>query len=86
MIRQKDVADKLIQYLCHKITLAQLIDWAENAMMDAEFDDTDFITIRDVISRVGLADVKAFGLTWEDCEEFLTRLGYRVKIQFSKVA
>ena len=34
----------------------------------------------DVVARLGLADVRAFGLTWEDCEAFLSRLGYRAKI------
>jgi hypothetical protein len=24
--------------------------------------------------------VRAFGITWEDCEDFLSRLGYRVSI------
>ncbi len=86
MIKRKDVAGKLIEYLCHKITLAQLVNWAEKAMMDAELNTGDLITIRDIVSRIGLADVKAFGLTWEDCEEFLSRLGYQVDIRFSKVA
>ncbi len=33
-----------------------------------------------IAGRIGLADVRAFGLTWEDCEGFLSRLGYRAKI------
>jgi hypothetical protein len=49
-------------------------------MMEADFEERDFEALRDIVSRVGLADVRAFGLTWEDCEDFLSRLGYRVSI------
>jgi len=33
------------------------------------------------VSRLGVADVKAFGLTWEDCEQFLKQLGYSVRVE-----
>ena len=36
--------------------------------------------IREIISRLGLADVRVFGITWEDCEKFLNRLGYQSKV------
>ncbi len=49
-------------------------------MMDDEFDDRDLDTIRDITSRLGLADVREFGLAWEDCEAYLSRLGYRAKV------
>lgn len=49
-------------------------------MMDEEFDDRDFDTIREITGRLGLADVREFGLTWEDCEGYLSRLGYRAKV------
>jgi hypothetical protein len=37
--------------------------------------------IRDVVARLGLADVRAFGLTWEDCEQFFNQLGYAARIE-----
>ena len=73
-------AQKLTAYLQHKITAAQLVDWAETAMMDGELDERHVEVLRDILSRLGLADVRAFGLTWEDCEDFLSRLGYRVNV------
>lgn len=79
-ITREILARQLSDYLQHRITLTQLVDWAEHAMMDAEFDERDFETIRDIASRIGLADVREFGLTWEDCEDYLTRLGYRAKV------
>ena len=57
-----------------------MVDWAETAMMDEEFEEEHCELLRDIISRIGLADVRAFGLTWEDCEDFLSRLGYKVSV------
>ncbi len=51
-----------------------------NMMNEADFDSHDFEALRDVISRLGLADVKAFGMTWEDCEYFLSHPGYQVRV------
>jgi len=79
-ITSKDVSQKLIDYLDHRITLEELVNWAESMIMEAEFDQVNFDTIREIISRLGLADVRAFGITWEDCEGFLSRLGYHIKI------
>ena len=86
MITRHTVAKKLTDYLHHRLTLEEIINWAHDAMMACEFDDADMETIRDIVSRLGLADVKAFGLTWEDCETFLLRLGYQVRVDVSEVA
>ena len=55
-------------------------------MMDAEFEKTHSKEIRGVVARIGVADVNNFGLLWEDCETFLKKLGYSVKVDLSKVA
>lgn len=44
-----------------------------------------FENLRDIVARIGFADVRAFGLTWEDCETFLNRLGYRAQGHVSPV-
>jgi hypothetical protein len=80
MITRDTVASQLRDYLQRRTTRAALVDWAARAMMDEEFDEHDFDTIRDITSRLGLADVREFGLTWEDCEGYLSRLGYRTKV------
>ena len=74
------VAEKIADHLYGKVTQAELVDWAERAMMDADFDDADADLLTDVVGRLGLADVAEFGLRWQDCEEFLRRLGYRAKV------
>ena len=74
------VADKITGYLRGKVNQAELVDWAERAMMDAEFDEADTELLTDIVARLGLADVAEFGLRWQECEEFLRRLGYRAKV------
>lgn len=81
VITRQLVADKLAAYLQHDLSLTDLVDWAESAMMDAEFERQHLSATRDVIARLGLADLRAFGLTWEDCEELLKRLGYAAHVQ-----
>lgn len=83
-LTRKEVAKKLIDYLHHHLTLVDLVEWAESAMMDADFDERDFETLQEIVGRLGLADVKAFGLSWEDCEGFLLRLGYQVNVMVSE--
>ena len=47
-------------------------------------EEKDLELVRDIVSRVGLGDVEAFGMTWEDCEDFLSRLGYRLSVKVSE--
>jgi hypothetical protein len=80
MITKQVVADKIAAYLHHEISLSQLVDWAESAMMEGEFDESDMEVLRTVVSRLGLADVRAFGLEWDDCEQLLQQLGYSARV------
>jgi hypothetical protein len=81
VVTRHTVADRLAAYLQHRITLAQLVDWAENALMEAQFDEQDAAAISAVVARLGVADVRAFGLTWPDCEELLRQLGFSARIE-----
>ncbi|MBI3374789.1 MAG: hypothetical protein HY017_23955 [Betaproteobacteria bacterium] len=81
IITKQIVADKIAAYLRHRITLAQLVDWAENALMEGEFDEDDAACISAVVSRLGVSDVRAFDLTWADCEEILGQLGYSARVE-----
>ena len=81
MITRYVLAQQLSDYLQHRITRAELVDWAERAMLEGEFDGREFATIMDITARIGLADVREFGLTWEDCASYLARLGYRAKVE-----
>ena len=84
-VSREDIANKLRAYLRHELPLAQLVDWAERAMNDGEFANDHFDAIRDAVAKLGLADVKEFGLTWEDCEALLRRLGYSARVDVVSV-
>ncbi len=79
------LVDMLLKYINRQISLQALIDWAEQMMQDADFEDAHFDLIRDIIARIGLADVREFGLTWDDCYEYLHRLGYDVRVELTAV-
>lgn len=81
-ITKQTVADKIAAYLHHELTLAQLVDWAERALMEDELFERDAQTIASVIARLGVADVRAFGLAWDDCEELLhNKLGFSPRVE-----
>jgi hypothetical protein len=80
-VTRKQVAGKLAAYLHHRLSLAELVEWAERTMMEADFGSRNVDGIRDVVARLGVADVRAFGLTWEDCEHFLDSLGYSARVE-----
>jgi len=80
-ITKQTVADQIAAYLHHELSLVQLVDWAECALMNGEFGERDAQTVSAVIARLGVADVRAFGLTWEDCETLLHQLGFASRIE-----
>jgi hypothetical protein len=82
-ITRQIAAEKIADYLHGKVGQAELVDWSERAMMDAELDEANIEVLSDIIGRLGLADVAEFGLRWQDCEEFLRRLGYRATVTVS---
>ncbi|NUQ43652.1 MAG: hypothetical protein HUU32_19850 [Calditrichaceae bacterium] len=69
IINSKTVAQKILSYLRQEITLPELVDWAENVMMEGDFEEKNYQKLKNSVSRLGVADVKAFGLSWEDCQE-----------------
>jgi len=81
IITKKILADNILDYLHHRISLSELVDWSENILMDGEFDEDDFELLKEFTGRLGLADVRAFGLMWEDCENYFKQLGYKVNIK-----
>jgi cobyrinic acid a,c-diamide synthase len=80
-ITKQTVANQIAAYLHHEISLAQLVDWSENALLDGELAERDAQTVSSVIARLGVADVRAFGLAWEDCEELLQKLGFAPRVE-----
>jgi hypothetical protein len=46
MITRETVGEKIAAYLHHSITLEQLVDWAEEAMLNGEFSADERSTLR----------------------------------------
>jgi hypothetical protein len=80
MISRQTVANKIAAYLHGEISLAQLVDWAESAIRDDQFNERDIDVLRSVVGRLGVADVRVFGLEWNDCEQMLKQLGYSARV------
>ena len=86
IVTRKILANKLIKYNNREIDLSKLIGWAEEMMRDADFENKDFELLRDILARIGLADVREFGLSWDDCYDYLHKLGYDVKVEVSETS
>lgn len=85
MITKKIIADKLLSYLQHHLSLEDLVTWSEQSLMDGSFEDDKLHTIRNTLAQLGLADVKAFGLEWKNCESIMEKLGYKLEVNALEV-
>ncbi len=86
MITKKIIAEKLLAYLQHVISLTEIVAWAEQALLEADYKDDSSHTIRNILAQLGTADVKAFGLEWRDCERIMENLGYKLEVKALEVA
>jgi len=80
IITKQILAMNLLSYLQHKTTLSDLVNWAEDAFMEGDIQGEDPEVVREILAKLGLADVKAFGLFWDDGYEYMQKLGYVLKI------
>jgi cobyrinic acid a,c-diamide synthase len=78
VISRHDVADRLTAFLQDRLSVDDLTDWAERALIEQDFDTP---ATRDAVARLGLADHRAFGLTWQDCRNLLHDLGYHAQVK-----
>ena len=86
MITHETIVEHLRTYLNGQSSLAEVVSWAEDSLAEADFDERDFNLIRDVVARIGLADVRTFGLNWDDVTQMLSRLGYRTRVEFESAS
>ena len=81
IITRQTVSDKLLAYLNRQITLAELVDWAENTFIDDVLQpDEDVDMLNDILLYLAAADTAQFPLTWDVCADFLEKLGVTVKV------
>ena len=79
-VTKEILTNMLVDYLNRRITKDELVDWAENMICDAEFEDKHAVLIKKILSHLGLADVKEFGLSWDECYTYLCELGHNVSV------
>jgi hypothetical protein len=77
MITRETVAKKLGDYLHGDLALNELVDWSESSIAEEEFEDSRLV---EIVARLGLADVRAFGLAWEDFQDILRALGLSARV------
>ena len=77
MITRETVAKMLCDYLHGDLALSELVDWSENSIAEEEFENAKLL---EIVGRLGLADVRAFGLAWEDFREMLRALGLAARV------
>jgi len=70
----------LMSYLNSGISLPRLVEWSEQALAEEEVAPKDAEVISASLARLGLADVRAFGLTWQDIDATLAALGYQAQV------
>lgn len=81
IITRQAVREQLMAYLNQRITLAELVDWAENTFVDATLaPDEDVDMLNDILAYLAAADSPQFPLTWDICADFLDRLGVKVRV------
>ena len=84
-ITKQTVAGQIAAYLHHELSLSELVAWAEQVLLDGELAEPDASAIAAVVARIGVADVRAFGLAWDECEELLHQLGYIPRVEIVAV-
>lgn len=83
MITQDVVVEKILAHLNHQITEAELVQWAEDALVKVFESDADIPNeeaILDVLTYLGAGDTPGFPLSWSVLSEFLERFGVRVQV------
>ena len=83
-VTKKIAAQKIFAYLNYKLSLEKLVDWSETAIMEGNLAEKDMDVLMSVLGQLGLADVRSFGLAWEDCQSLMKQLGYSLQVEMAE--
>ena len=67
-------------YLNHESPLSELVVWAQATLDEGILHPKDEALLRDLVACAGEPGSDSFGLSMEDCREFLERLGHKLQI------
>jgi hypoxanthine phosphoribosyltransferase len=74
------IVRQLNAYLERRLSLPELVDWAEVTLAQGGLSRADRLLLQDLVDRAGEGDRESWGLKLEDCAEFLDRLGYDLRV------
>ena len=77
-ISKNIVIQKLANYLNHRMTKEELVQWCEQVMQEDTFEST---VVQEIVGRIGLMDSKNFEVSYEDLSVMLNRLGHHLKVE-----
>lgn len=81
MTTRDTILERLDAYLNHRLTLAELVDWAETTLIEPSIPESEDVEVlMDVLMYLGAADTRGFPLTWDVLSDFVARLGGSVQV------
>lgn len=86
VVTKRITAQKIFAYLNRNFSLEQLVNWSETAIMEGTLAQKDTDVLMEVLGRLGVSDVRSFGLTWEDCQSLMKQLGYSLQVEMAEAA
>ena len=75
-ITKEILAHKILEYLNRRITAKDLAVWAEDAMVESDYQEKYFSIIADALAAIGAIDVKGFELPIAFYLNVLMKLDY----------
>lgn len=87
MITRQQVSDRLWASLNGRLTLPELMDWADNALVEGGFGpEEDIDMLIDVVKYLAAVDTEYFPLTLDISAGVKPRLGTPVKVVLTSAA
>ena len=81
MITRRIILEHLEAYLNRQSTLAELVAWAEEMLIEPQIPlDEDADAIMGILMYLGAADTHGFLLTWDILAGFMDKLGGNMRV------
>ena len=81
VIDREVLLEKLYGYARNEITLAEIVDWAENVFVDDDVDVVgDYKLLLDIIFCLAGGDTRVFPLTRDALTDYVEKLGGKMPV------
>ena len=78
MVTHQTIATKLIDYMNNRLSLVEIVAWAELILIDTP---TESAEAHSILGYIAAADNDGFPLGWTECHEFLAQLSIPVHVE-----